>query len=95
MTEGRMRMAEYIEREAVINLLANRDVVINSNDEVAYIREDVERLPAADVRPVVLCKDCKYAERVCMPDGRVWCNENLFSRLDEDFCSRGEKREES
>lgn len=42
-------MAEYIDRKAVIDLLTNRDVVINPNDEVAYIREDVERLPAADV----------------------------------------------
>ena len=46
-------MAEYIEREAVLDLLTNRDVVINPNDEVANIREDIERLPAADVRPVV------------------------------------------
>jgi len=46
-------MAEYIEREAVLDLLTNRDVVINPNDEVANIREDIECLPAADVRPVV------------------------------------------
>lgn len=47
-----MAEKEYIERDAVLDLLTNRDVVINPNDEVANIREDVECLPAADVRPV-------------------------------------------
>ena len=56
-----MAEKECIEREAVLDILTNRDVVINPNDEVANIREDIERLPAADVRPVVLCQDCKYA----------------------------------
>ena len=89
-------MTEYIERDAAManrreyNLGGSYD-----NTELAVPVDAIKSIPAADVRPVVLCKDCKYAERVCMPDGRVWCNENLFSRLDEDFCSRGEKREES
>lgn len=48
-----MAEKEYIERDAVLDLLTNRDVVINPNDEVANIREDVECLPAADVKPVV------------------------------------------
>ena len=46
-------MDEYIERGAVLDLLTNRNVAINPNDEVANIREDIECLPAADVRPVV------------------------------------------
>ena len=45
-------MDEYIKRDDVLDLLTNRDVVANPNDEVAFIREDVECLPAADVRPV-------------------------------------------
>jgi hypothetical protein len=54
-------MDEYIKRDDVPDLLTDRDVVINPHDEVAFIREDVECLPAADVRPVVLCRDCKFA----------------------------------
>ena len=52
--------------------------------------EEVEDYPAAAVRPVVLCRDCKYAERTGMADGCVWCNENLLARLDDDFCSHGD-----
>lgn len=57
---------------------------------------DLLRIPAADVRPVVLCRDCKrYA-------GRPWENNEtgICARTDcgvgeDDFCSYGEKREES
>ena len=96
-------MAEYIEREAVLDLLTNRDVVINPNDEVANIREDIECLPAADVRPVVLCRDCKYYKagkyfhdipfcfRLKGKDGEAVG----YNFSPDDFCSRGEKREES
>ena len=61
-----MAEKEYIEREAVLDLLKNRDVVINPHDEVANIREDVECLPAADVRPVVRghwCDTSNYYQR--------------------------------
>ena len=83
-------MAEYIEREAVLGMLKQEC----SPMVFAYLADLVNAIPAADVRPVVFCKDCKYAERVGMADGCVWCNENLLSRLDEDFCSRGAKMEE-
>lgn len=56
-----MAEKEYIERDAVLDLLTNRDVVINANDEVAFIREDVECLPDADVRPIVRSR-WKYIE---------------------------------
>ena len=85
-------MAEYIDKAILLDHL---DIENALGGHYGISLTEINKLPASDVRPVVLCKDCKYAERVCMPDGRVWCNENLFSRLDEDFCSRGEKREES
>ena len=85
-------MAEYIEREAVLELLTNRDVVINPHDEVAYIKGDVECLPAANVRPVVLCKNCKHRQHDEI-FGESWCNGHRV--LDDWFCADGEKREES
>lgn len=93
-----MAEKEYIDRDAVLDLLTNRDVVINPNDEVANIREDVECLPAADVRPVVLCRDCVHYEMgVCLKiydDGEA--NKDAWQeRKPDDFCSYGEKREES
>ena len=65
---------------------------------IGDVLDDVENFHAADVRPVVLCKDCKYWElskveppfRVC-----TYVCGATFVREAEDFCSRGEKREES
>ena len=80
-------MAEYIEREAAIDaaiIAFNRiDQYPNKN-----IRDLIGAVPAADVRPVVLCRDCKYSDRYCHCS-RVdwWTNET-------DFCSRGKRREE-
>lgn len=62
--------------------------------EMAY--EQIQRVPAEDVRPVVLCRDCKRY------GGRPWENNEtgICTRTDcgvgeDDFCSYGEKREES
>ena len=60
--------------------------------------EEVEVYPAADVRPVVLCKDCKYN---C--GTKTWIDHDItadctnghgYPPLDW-FCADGEKREES
>ena len=60
------------------------------------VLNDVEDFPAADVRPVVLCRDCKRY------GGRPWENNEIgiCARTDcgvgaDDFCSYGEKQEES
>lgn len=56
----------------------------------------IKTVPAADVRPVVLCRDCKRY------GGRPWENNEtgICARTDcgvreDDFCSYGEKQEES
>lgn len=57
---------------------------------------DVEDFPAADVRPVVLCRDCVMYE--CHEyDGGPKYVCRLFKRQmqETDFCSYGEKKEES
>ena len=65
--------------------------------DIGDVLDAVEDAPAADVRPVVLCRDCEYWKQ--------WDNTThylctyvagaKFIRNAEDFCSRGEKREES
>lgn len=68
-------------------------------------------LPFADVRPVVYCKECKHrpveeGRRVMAPkyaDGYsdykcpFLCDDYWYNRMpaDDDYCSSGEKREES
>lgn len=53
--------------------------------------ENVTRLLSLpNVRPVVLCRDCKHYE---LDNG--WCEYFDTDRVFEDYCSEGEKREES
>lgn len=77
-------MDEYISRK---DALSAQNKSMNLNE----MRKRLERLPAADVRPVVLCGVCElhghcYAEDVFS-----------FARLAEEnrFCSIGKKREEN
>lgn len=82
---------EYIEKETVIDTLCGHFIP----DRHKYI-EEIRALPAADVRPVVLCADCKYF--TCgANDAESWayCK---FWHYDVDptgFCSYGERMEES
>jgi hypothetical protein len=79
-------MAEYISRKSFIERV--KDIPFWGSVAVLI----AEQLPAADVRPVVLCKDCKH--RFMKPNG--WhCPYAEWGIEDDDFCSCGEKREES
>lgn len=64
------------------------------NDACDYIREKLENEPAADVVPVVRCKDCKHMEFQGECEGRyckVWGFFN--SAGDDGFCNYGERKE--
>ena len=93
-------MAEYIEREAAIKSLLN-----DAPEQVGYSREDaadcIRYMDAADVAPVVHCKDCKHYLIADEFDGgkRNMCEVNHFSYLNSDgdmhFCSYGERRDDA
>jgi len=57
-------MAEYIEREA-INRICFMDYFLVDGEvrteSVALVR-DIEKLPAADVAPVVRCRNCEHSD---------------------------------
>lgn len=57
--------------------------------------KDIDSIPAADVRPVVLCRDCKCYRQSSFVDKHMECARSGFPVHSVDFCSRGEKREES
>ena len=88
-------MAEYIEREAALRFLLN-----DSPEQVNYSREDaadcIRYMNAADVAPVVRCKDCKHAW--IHPCGYVYCHRDgrnayeMTFNLDS-FCSYGERKD--
>ena len=89
-----MAEKEYIEREAALkancyfcsaHLEDDSPCVEKCADYMKFIE-----IPAADVRPVVLCRDCKnYIER----SGA--CAYLVVGMREDDFCSYGKKREES
>lgn len=77
-------MTDYISREAAIEALEQ-----NWNPDTEF-EAVIGEIPAADVRPVVLCRDCKnYIER----SGA--CAYLVVGMREDDFCSYGKKREES
>ena len=110
-----MAEKEYIEREAAINAMCRLcSDTTRDKCRIADICNHVcrlEAIPAADVRPVVYCKECKHRPvkecgRIIAPkyaDGYTdykcpfLCDDPWYNRMpaDDDYCSCGEKREES
>ena len=93
-------MAEYIEREKVVELIKNfgkgaiEDGQKNLDpvDDIILLSKAVDLIPSADVVKVVRCKDCKYyIAEYCTRDikGRI----NMFYMKPDDFCSYGEPKE--
>ena len=88
-------MAEYIKRSAVFEQFDNADADVCETDDfggVDYgfgmknIKELINAIPAADVAPVVRCKDCrKFKTYAC----------RMVASGYDDFCSYGERKDEA
>lgn len=96
-------MTEYIEREAIKRLIESKMSIVaamtkkpdDPTVEGYLLGKDhaidwVEQIPAADVVEVVRCKCCKHRNPHCCKCLR----DNLWHDED-DFCSRGERKEQS
>lgn len=80
-------MAEYIDRQAAIE-------IASGYCHPANIAAELAKLPAADVRPVVLCRDCKHSA-VDLENMRYCKRVTYYNHVQDDwFCADGEKREE-
>lgn len=87
-------MADYISREEAILAIQT-----DCPEQVFYSREDaIERIstvPAADVEPVVRCRDCIYfdpgdEDGLCCADvGAMLCPGG------DDYCSHGQRKDQS
>ena len=89
---------DYISREAVLMQLCNRRCatgpdeclfkITHNGDPGCFTAHCILKIPAADVRPVVLCRDCEYSQ-----DG-FRCDNPFHNSMTfpDDFCSRGERR---
>lgn len=80
-------MAEYIEREAALRTAH----IMRPEDKC--LETELMKIPAADVAPVVRCKDCKYGEFV-KRGSKYSCRkvEGLLNFCDF-YCKDGVKKE--
>lgn len=94
-------MKEYIERELLLigvdgcisslHAQAKGDPIQESAIKlVEATRDYIASLSAADVAPVVRCRECARAEESVHPN-TVVCVEHGKTMLESDFCSYGEK----
>ena len=85
-------MTEYISREAALEVFGDiHPLDYNAN---AYAQQ-IKRIPAADVRPVVRCGECKYCVEHYDTDGNApyWVCKEWDSGTDYDgYCYHGEKK---
>lgn len=83
-------MAEYIDKNATVGILE----AMSRNTDCECIKKRLEKaakrvsvIPAADVAPVVRCKECKWT------GGDFVCYRGVMvQHKPEDFCSYGERR---
>lgn len=96
-----MAEKEYIERDGVMQKFADRVWMSNHSDfsttptwnQAVQIVED---FPAAAVRPVVLCRDCKWTNTDEVEDPAIYCWKwDRWEMPPDGFCWLGKKREES
>ena len=87
-------MTEYIERKRAIVDACNSLELYPS--EYAKLEDALNKIPAADVAPVVKCQNCKHAW--IHPCGYVYCHRDgrnayeMTFNLDS-FCSYGERND--
>ena len=88
-------MAEYIKREAVIDLITRR----YENPEICA--QEINSIPVADVAPMVRCEDCKHLCVWNRKDMYAFCPKTniAFLPFEQDtrtfFCGYGERKGEA
>ena len=84
-------MAEYIKRESAI------EAIMSDPPDAHYqswYAEKINEIPAADVEPLVRCKDCKYWQDNNDGYPHEECRWGHGETPDaNDFCSYGERKE--
>lgn len=82
-------MSKYINREDLLNNLKR----FAPEHLTPLIVSLIEKQPTADVVEVVRCKDCKHYEHFTV-NNKHFCNEYGGYVVENDYCSRAEKKGE-
>ena len=84
-----MMADEYIRRAEAL------EITTRTCGDYAAAFTEIRKLPAADVAPVVRCKDCKYGDYDSKPDGAMVClrTKDGFWKKETDFCSYGDRKD--
>ena len=78
----------YIEREKV---LAEYDQ--QHKGPPGGVRKIIETFPDADVRPVVMCRDCKFTKTDDVEDPAIYCEKwDRWEMPPDGFCWLGKKK---
>ena len=89
-------MAEYIEREAAQKVICDYcdcEQLCDRNAD-CYVAEAVKAIPAADVRHVVTCGECKHWFRIKKDCILASCELDALVRSEDFFCAAGEREVE-
>lgn len=86
-------MARYIDADVLKQFLHEDD--FGTPDErwkpESEFAQMIDALPTANVAEVVRCKDCKSYNTNSCADGFGWCEEMDCGKMDNFYCSYGEK----
>ena len=88
-------MDEYIEREAAIDAVT--EVYYNTPDvnlSGEKFEAAINGILAADVAPVVRCKDCKHCDPENYHCDHAMSTAAPLRRKPDDFCSYGERKDD-
>ena len=93
-------MAEYIKRETAVKA-ANEwvsEACMAPVMRVSRLLDKLQKVPAADVAPVVRCEDCVYwdddPDTYGTDDGpKGKCMKSFETMCADDFCSYGERKD--
>ncbi len=87
-------MSDYIERDAAFNAILKLVPKVDGDGYCWVIRGDaataIDNIPAADVRPVVVCANCEHNNHCLTQEfvedcGKIPLDRNTF------FCADGER----
>ena len=86
-------MAEYIEREAFKAEIRRLSTHYLNEWDTLGVLAAADRIPAADVVPVVRCGECKYWEEIYSIPFIGKCAFTPIRHTAEFFCANGERKD--